>query len=132
MISREIIGQESEPVTLRIEAETVRLFTQAIGIPFEGQVPPTFVITFRGGIIPGLDLPEKGLIHAGQKFTYYKPIKIGDVLTYTRRVTDIFERQGKLGKMTFVVQEMEGRNTAGDLVFSTLSTLIARDEEGQP
>lgn len=129
MISTEAIGRESDPVTTRVEAESVRLFTQAIGIPYDGQVPPTFTITFRGGTIPGLILPEKGLIHAGQKFTSYQPIRVGDVLTYRRRLIDIFQRQGKLGKMTFVVQEMEGRNSAGDLVFTSTSTLIARDEE---
>lgn len=128
MISKDVIGRESETITIHIEEETVRRFAEAIGIPYDGEVPPTFVYTFRGGTVPGLDLPEKGLIHAGQKFIYYRPVKVGDVLTYKRRVTDVFERFGKLGKMTFVVQEMEGRNSTGELVFTTTSTLIAREE----
>lgn len=128
MISKDAIGRESETITTRIEAENVRRFAEAIGIPYAGDVPPSFIITFRGGAVPGLELPEKGLIHGGQKFTYYRPLKIGDVLNYKRRVKDIFERAGKLGKMTFVVQEMEGRSATGDLVFMATSTLIAREE----
>ncbi|MDI6879514.1 MAG: MaoC family dehydratase N-terminal domain-containing protein [Desulfitobacteriaceae bacterium] len=128
MINKDAIGRESEVMTTRVEAENVRRFAEAIGIPYVGEVPPTFIITFRGGTVPGLDLPEKGLIHGGQKFTYYRPIKVGDVLNYKRRVKNIYERAGKLGKMTFVVQEMEGRSATGDLVFTATSTLIAREE----
>ncbi len=127
MISKDAIGQESEVMTTRIEAENVRRFTEALGFPYAGEVPPTFIITFSGGTVPGLDLPEKGLIHGGQKFTYYRPLKVGDVLNYKRRVKDVYERAGKLGKMTFVVQEMEGRSATGDLVFMATSTLIARE-----
>ena len=129
MISKEVIGRESEALTIHVEEAAVRIFAEAIGLPYDGEVPPTFVYTFRGGSVPGLNLPEKGLIHAGQKFIYYRPVKVGDVITYKRRVTDVFERLGKLGKMTFMVLEMEGRNSTGELIFTTTSTLIAREED---
>jgi len=127
MINKDLIGRESEPVINRIEAESVRRFAEAIDAPNVEDVPPTFVMTLRSGIIPGLELPEKGLIHARQQFTYYQQIAIGDVVSCTRRIADIFERRGGLGLMTFVVQEMTGRNIAGDLVFTATSTLIARE-----
>lgn len=129
MINREIIGRESDPVKVRVEPEAVRLFTQAVGIPYNGQVPPTFTITFQGGTIPDLNLPERGLIHAGQNFTYHQQIKVGELLTCRKRVKDIFERTGKLGRMTFIVQEIEGHNPVGDLVFTSTSTLIAKNGE---
>lgn len=129
VIQYDVVGQESEGITIRVEAEEVRRFADAIGMPYSREVPPTFVITFTGGVIPGLELPEKGLIHAGQKFTYYRPVKIGDVLTYKRRVKDIFERKGKLDKMVFVVLETEGRNSTGELVFATTATVIVREGE---
>lgn len=129
MIDKGIIGRESNPVITRIEEDSVRRFCEAIGASYEGEVPPTFVITLKSGSIPGLEMPEMGLIHANQKFTYNQRISIGDVVTCTRRIVDIFERQGKLGRMIFVVQAMEGRNIAGDLMFNTTSTLIVREEE---
>lgn len=128
MIGKEIIGRKSEPVINRIELESVRRFTEAIGIPFEGKVPPTFLVTLKSGGIPGLEMPNQGIIHAGQKFTYYQRISIDDVLICSRKVINQSERQGKLGKMTFVTQEIEGYNLAGDLVFTATSTLIIREE----
>lgn len=132
MIDKEIIGCRSQAVMNRIEAEEVQRFTEALGIPFRNEVPPTFMITLKSGAIPDLKLPEQGLIHTGQKFTYYRPLQIGDVLMCSQKVTDIFERQGKLGLMTFVTREVEGINLAtGELVFIAQSTFIIREEGEQ-
>jgi hypothetical protein len=129
MISKEIIGRKSEPVINRIELEQVRRFTEAIGIPFKGNFPPTFIMTLKSGNIPGLEMPIQGAIHAGQKFKYYRRISIGDIVVCTRRVVDHFVRQGKSGNMTFITQEIEGYDLAEDLVFTATSTLIIREEK---
>lgn len=124
MIGKEFIGLESEPVLLKIRSEVVQRFAEAAGIAFNERVPPTFVGTLMHGNIAGLELPMMGMIHGEQKFTYHRQLYVGDSLTYKRRVKDVYERVGKLGKMTFVVLETTGYDLMGELVFSSSSTLI--------
>lgn len=57
---------------------------------------------------------------------------VGESLMHKRSIKDVFERTGKLGKMTFVVLETTGYDLAGELVFTSSSTLIApaKGEDG--
>lgn len=125
MIGKESIGLESEVLVLKIESEVVRRFAEATGTPFDDRVPPTFVVTLRQANIPGVELPIPGMIHGEQKITYRRQIQVGESLRCKRCIKDVYERVGKLGKMTFVVLETEGCDLAGELVFSSSSTLIA-------
>lgn len=127
MLGKELIGRESESVILRIKTEEVRRFAEAIGIPFDERVPATYVGTLLQGSIPGFELLP-GIIHGEQKITYNRPLLIGDSLTYKRRITDVYERIGKQGKITFLVLETTGHDMAGELVFSSSSTLIAPEK----
>ena len=124
MIGKEFIGRESESVVLKIRLEEVRRFAEAIGIPFDGEVPVTYVGTLLQANISGFELTKPGLIHGEQKITYQRPLIVGDSLTYRRRIKDVFERTSKLGKLIFVVIETTGYDLAGELVFSSSSTLI--------
>jgi hypothetical protein len=40
------------------------------------------------------------------------------------RVVDVFEKQGKLGTMIFIVSESEGRDPTGQLVYRSRSTRL--------
>lgn len=124
MVDEKLIGLESRPVSVKVTAEGVRRFTEAIGVSFDGTVPPTFIVTLLDTKIPGLEGPLDGVIHGEQKFIYHQPLQIGDTITYTRSVKDIFHRQGKLGKMTFISVETKGYNLAQEQVFSSISTVI--------
>jgi len=124
MIGKEFIGRESESVVLKIKLEEVRRFAEAIGIPFAGEVPVTYVGTLLQANIPGFELTNPGIVHGEQNITYQRPLSVGDSLTYKRRIKDIYERIGKLGKITFVVLETIGSDLAGELVFSCSSTLF--------
>src|SRR5665648_34403 len=125
MIGKESIGRESEPLLIRIKPEEVRRFTDATGNLFNDRVPPTFVVTLKQSGIPGVELPIPGMIHGEQKFTYHRQLYVGDALVCKKCIKDVYERVGKLGKMTFVVLETTGCDLAGELVFSSCSTLIA-------
>lgn len=124
MISKDIIGRESNPVRIKIESHMVRRFAEAAGIPFSNQVPPTLVGIFAEGSIDGVDFLRCETIHVEQKITYYQPVSIGDCITYTWRIKDVYERAGRRGKRTFVVIETEGRDPAGEPVFSCCSTIL--------
>lgn len=124
MIGKELMGKESESVVIKIRPEEVRRFTEATGISFSNQVPPTYVVNLTQTSIPGLELPLLGIIHGQQNMTYLRPLYVGDSLISKRRIKDVYERTGKLGKVTFMVIETCGRDLAGDLVFTSSSTLI--------
>lgn len=124
MIHKDIIGRVSKPVRVKIEAHAVRRFAEAVGIPFNSEVPPTFVGIFMGGEIEGLNLFQDGMIHGEQKFTYYQPVSVGDHIVYTRRIKDVFQRNGKLGRMTYMIIETMGCNLMGDPVYKISTTVI--------
>ena len=132
MIGKELIGRESESVVIKLRPEAVRRFTEATGIPYSDQVPPTYVVTLTQGSIPGFESPLPGMIHGEQKMTYLRPLFVGESLSSKRRIKDVYERTSKLGKVTFLVIETSGYDLAGDLLFTSSSTLIAptKGEDG--
>ncbi|BCJ85449.1 MaoC family dehydratase N-terminal domain-containing protein [Effusibacillus dendaii] len=135
------IGVESKPVKNEVEKGAIRKFADAIGDPNPvyrdeefakttryGRIiaPPTFSRTFEYGKIEGLSYKQEGLIHGEQQFEYYKPIYAGDVLYCSTKLADAYEREGKLGKMIFLVYEQKGVNEAGETVFIARSNIIYR------
>lgn len=129
MINKELIGRESEAIALKIRLEDVRRFAEAIGVRFDDRVPATFVGTLVQANIPGVQLPTPGMIHGEQRITYYRPLNVGDSLTYKKSIKDVYERSGKLGKNTFLVLETTGYDLTGELVFSSSSVLIQPSKE---
>jgi hypothetical protein len=127
MIEQELIGRESKAITLKIKLEDVRRFSEAIGIQFndQGPVPATFVGTLIQAKIPGFELLVPGIIHGEQKITYHRPLYVGDSITYKSRIKDIYQRNGKRGKINYVVVETIGSDLTGEMVFSSSSILIA-------
>lgn len=125
MIGKELIGKESESFVTKIRTEEVRRFTEATGIPFSDEVPPTYVVTLTQASIPGFESPLPGMIHGEQKMTYLRPLYVGESISLKRCIKDVYERSSKLGRVTFMVIETSGYDLAGDLVFSSSSTLIA-------
>ncbi len=129
-IDRAIVGRTSEPERHEVERGAIRRFARAIGDQeprhLEGEIaPPTFPTTLRGGVA-GLALDKRRILHAGEEYRYRRPIRAGDVLWVVRRVEDVYEKRGSLGPMTFIVTAGEGRDTQGELVYESRSTIIYR------
>ncbi|NMA69169.1 MAG: MaoC family dehydratase [Desulfitobacterium sp.] len=124
MIGKEDIGKESPPEVMVIRPELVRRFAEAIGIPYDHKVPPTFVTTLRFAKLSESDFPPPGTIHGEQVICYTRPLREGEKITYVRNIKDIYEKNGRSGKMTFVVVETIGSDVFGDQIFSSESTLI--------
>ncbi len=47
---------------------------------------------------------------------YVQPIKAGDVITVTVTYTDVYEREGRGGRLLFIIRECRYTNQQGDLV----------------
>jgi hypothetical protein len=128
-----LIGKSSAPQTFLVSREAVERFMEATedpalqsGKPLE-YAPPTFPTTFRIAI-PGLDLDSSKmqLLHGEQVYDYTRPLGVDEEVTCVVRITDIRERHGRTGPMTFIVREMIGTDSHGQQIFTAHSTSVVR------
>lgn len=118
-------------MTTPVEAGHVKRFTQAIGDSnprWETEAPPTFLVSLAP---VSLHLPEaeeygKGWLNGGNQFEYFAPVKIGDRITATGRVADVYEKPGSTGNLLFIVFESDYVNQDGTLVARLRGTAIRR------
>lgn len=91
-----------------MERGAVKKFAEAIGdihpIYFEEETgrnsrfrnniaPPTFPRTFDYGVIEGLNLPNKGLIHGEQTFHYERPLLVGEEIVCYSEVKNTLRKR---------------------------------------
>ncbi|HEY3365169.1 MAG TPA: MaoC family dehydratase N-terminal domain-containing protein [Symbiobacteriaceae bacterium] len=132
-LDHSLIGATSGATAFVVEQGAIARFADAIGDPNpvyrRGDVaPPTFPTTFRVAV-PGLaDIDPARFIHGNEEYTYQRPIRAGDVLTCRRRIAELFVKEGRLGRMVFVISIIEGHDPDGALVFAGKSTVIVHGE----
>ena len=96
--------------------------------------PLTYPIAFMVQAMSGgmgtfqeLGLNFMTLVHGEQEFEYRRPIRVGETLTLSGRIADIYEKQSSGGGiLDFVVLETEGKDSDGDTVFFSRNVLISR------
>lgn len=128
-----LIGQHSEPQAFTVTREAVRRFMEATEDPmlynehFQDHVPPTFPTTFRMAV-PGLELDgtKMQLLHGEQSYTYTRPLRIGEEITCVITVTDVRQREGRSGTMTFIVRQLVATDSNQQPVFTASGTTIVR------
>ena len=133
------VGKRSNKVKNVVERGPVKKFAEAIGdlhpIYFDEETgrnsryqnniaPPTFPRTFDYGVIEGLNLPNKGLIHGEQTFHYERPLVVGEEILCYSEVKKYFEKKGNFGEMGFLILESFGEDLAGNTIFSSTSTIV--------
>jgi acyl dehydratase len=97
--------------------------------------PPTFTQVGRfphyqpSGLedgIQGFDLgfdPER-TVHGEQEYEFERPVLTGDTLTRLTELTDVYQRDGENGTLTFAVLTTEYRTSDGELVVTERRTAI--------
>lgn len=132
-LDRSLIGTATEPQTFDIEKGTIVRLAEAIGDDnpayLDGSIaPPTFPTLFNFRLRhPALEAIDPArFIHGDQEYVYERPLRAGDRITCVTRIADVTEKETRLGTATFVVSETEGRDEAGELVFTGRATLIVR------
>ncbi len=95
------LGQPSAPRTYVIDPEWVRSFRRAIPalakkLDSQGdrEIPLTFPFVLQPNPIPGLRMPDSGLVHGTQRFRYVSPLRIGETVTVVAEVSGYKERGG--------------------------------------
>jgi acyl dehydratase len=89
--------------------------------------PPTFLTTLSFRVRaymedPGLGLDFSLVVHGEQQFILHKPVVAGQELSWDTSITDIADA-GRNEKLT---ASTEVRDASGDLVATTINTIISR------
>ena len=138
--SKELIGRQLSTGTATVDREHVAAFAKALRDPnsaYQGPdavtAPLTYPIAFMAQAMAGgmstfaeLGLNFMTLVHGEQEFEYVRPIRIGETLSLTGRVGDIYEKLGSSGTLDFVVLETEAKDAAGKPVFYSRNTIISK------
>jgi acyl dehydratase len=137
---QQAIGLEGDPVTVEVEKGAIIKFAQAIGDDnplFNDEVearrsryggliaPPTFLRSITSGrpAFP-FDLPLNRFLDGGSDWEYFEPIRVGDRITSTSKITDLSERTGRLGVMVFSTTVITYRNQLDQVVATQANTSI--------
>jgi len=133
---KSMVGVESEPSVFEIEKEPIRRWADAIGDPnplyhdeeyarSKGYrsiiAPPGFVAQYAYPVKMGqmrvrFRSPLTRMLNGGNEYEFFKPIQAGDVLTATTKLAELFEREGRLGKMLFIINETTYKNQNNEMV----------------
>jgi acyl dehydratase len=135
----EHIGKYSNKVKNTVERGAVKKFAEAIGDPhpiyldeetgkksrYKNNIaPPTFPRVFDYGVIEGLKLPSKGLIHGEQTFHFERPLLVGEEIICYSKVEKYYEKKGNHGKLGFLVMKSFGEDLSGQIIFTSTQTAI--------
>ena len=125
------IGAEWQAGVCQVERGMVQRFVQAIGDPNprwqnEEWAPQTFTLSLGlAQLVQELAIdPRVTVLHGSTEFECYQPVVVGDTLTVTAKITDIRQRQGKMGKTAFVTFELTYKNQRQELIARCRQMLI--------
>lgn len=145
MIDKKWIGHELPASVLPIERSRLQFFAKAIGeidavytdtsaardagypdLP----APPTFLFAAEldsgavDRLLEDLQIPLAKLLHGEQSFNYHRPACVGDTVTVSSKITDIYDK--KKGALEFVVKTSRAVNQQGELVAELRTVLVCR------
>jgi N-terminal half of MaoC dehydratase len=125
------IGVDGPEVTAPVEAGHVRRFVEAIGDSnprWTKEAPPTFLVALAPVSIhlSDAEVYGKGWLNGGNRFEYFAPVLIGDVITSKGHIADVYDKPGSSGDLLFIVFETEYTNQHGELVARVRGTMIRR------
>ena len=146
---RDEIGMEWECGLYEIEKGTLRRFTQAIDdqnplwqdeecaskSQYGGIIaPPTFILTIGFEQIQqkmATLMPGTGRLHGGTEVKCYQPVRPGDVITASGKITQVQERESnKLGEIVLVTFNIKYTNQRQELVTKCRQLTILYQPEG--
>jgi hypothetical protein len=125
------IGKAGPPSEAIVESGHLKRFAQAIGDPnprWTKEAPPTFLVALAPASIHLEEAEEygKGWLNGGNRFEYFEPVKVGDRITATGRVADVYEKTGGSGSLLFIIFETDYVNQDGRTVARLRGTAIRR------
>ncbi|HXD80467.1 MAG TPA: MaoC family dehydratase N-terminal domain-containing protein [Candidatus Acidoferrum sp.] len=125
------IGKDGPSTEATVEAGHLKRFVEAIGDPnarWASEAPPTFLVALASASAHLEEAEEygKGWLNGGNRFEYFEPVKVGDRITATGRVADVYEKTGSSGSLLFIIFETDYVNQDGRSVARLRGTMIRR------
>lgn len=146
-MSKDLIGWARPPFTITIDKVKVQEYVHALqddnpifrdeqaarAEGYDGILVPLGVIQTitahdTAGLFSKLNIAFEQVLAGDLEWEFYRLIKAGEPITGQTRVIDVYEKQGKQGKMTFFVMETLYTNQKGEKVMKDKVTLIRRDD----
>ncbi len=92
-------------------------------------VPPGLLVTMQmEGGSPSEYIPSQahlgGAVDGGGEWEFFRPVKVGDVITAVRKLVGMTEKKGKLGPMILNTFEVTYHNQRSDVVARSRWTTI--------
>lgn len=143
LLGKETIIKGSEPV----DAGKIRRFAKSLGFddpsyydlencnPF---APLTFVFSVNHDSLCEMDErgrpmnrpqhppPFRRGVRGGNRFQFFRPVRVGDEITIVRKITKLEEKQGKSGPLVLMSYEMKYTNQDCELLGLNTETVIFR------
>jgi acyl dehydratase len=143
---RQAVGVESDPSVFEIEKEPIRRWAESIGdfnplyrdeeyakqCGYDSIIaPPGFIAQYAFPVKSGRS-PRAMFqgsftrnLNGGNEYEFFIPVQAGDVITATSKLTDLYERKGRLGMMLFRIMETTFKNQKGEIVAKARGTGIS-------
>ena len=129
-VDQSLVGRTFPPTRpYAVSEEKLREFASATGGSYDGgPAPATFPIVMAfeamNAFLADVGVELQRIVHGEQRFTYERPIAVGDELTATLSVATL--RQ--IGGNDIIGTRSEIRDASGDLVCTTTATLVHRGD----
>jgi acyl dehydratase len=125
------VGEAGPPRSATVEAAHPERFAEAIGDPnprWLAEAPPTFLVALVPVSVHLAEAEEygKGWLNGGNRFEYVEPVRVGDRITATGKLADVYEKTGSSGSLLFIIFETEYVNQHGRPVARLRGTAIRR------
>jgi hypothetical protein len=126
-----LLNVEFGPEVYEIEKGMLKKFAEAIDDPnprWLKEAPPTF----PAALVPkallnklfNVDIPLKRLLNGASELEYIQPIKVGDVISVTAKLTRMRQMPGAEGPTLFMFTEVTYTNQRGEVVVKGKNTYI--------
>jgi hydroxyacyl-ACP dehydratase HTD2-like protein with hotdog domain len=143
--AKSAIGQSQPPITAEVSRREIQKYSLATQQSQQkyldgDEAPPMFLFGLLRPLTPiselgpdGIardaslpDLPLKRVMAGGTEMIWSRPIRPGDVLTATKTLSGMEEKQGKTGPLILLHYELDVLDANGSLVVKERSTRICR------
>jgi hypothetical protein len=128
---RALIGVAAPPTEAAVEAGHLKRFAEAIGDTnprWRSEAPPTFLVALAPVSMHLAEAEEygRGWLNGGNRFEYIETVRVGDRITATGRIADVYEKSGSSGNLLFIIFETDYVNQDGRMVARLRGTAIRR------
>ena len=122
-----VIDRDSALTVARMSGETRPEFTDPAHPNF--QATPAILASLASGRMLPIDFPQLGGIpmDGGKAVTLLAPVRPGAKLNGRTHLHDIYAKQGRSGRMIFLVSRMELYDETGEIASIVDSRLVVRE-----